>query len=124
MTRLAACPWHRTKADELRTGWIDRRLTRMPGAVPVTGPLPDVADHIIKAIAVRLEQPTGAAPRSILGTDVALLPQIGEQVDDLRQRKLLRRVVHVLLPDQMRFPVPPFYGRQPVGDVGGKSLTI
>src|SRR5687767_3948442 len=33
----------------------------------------------------------------VLGADVALLSQVGEQVDDLRQRKPCRRVIHVLL---------------------------
>src|SRR3954451_21444342 len=59
----------------------------------------------------------------VLGTDIALLLEIGEQVDDFRQRKLLWRGVHVLLPYQVRLPVPPFDGRQPVSHVGGKSFA-
>ena len=67
---------------------------------------------------------TGSATQTVVSGGVALLLQVREQVDDLRQRKLLWRGVHVLLPDQMRFPVPPFHSREPVGDVGGEAFAV
>src|SRR5215203_2077270 len=60
----------------------------------------------------------------VLGTDIALLFQIGEQVDDLRQWQLLWRRVHVFLPNQMCFPIAPLNGGKPVGNVSGESFTV
>ena len=60
----------------------------------------------------------------IVRAHVALLLQVGEEVDDLRQRESLRRVVHVILPDKMRLPVPPLDGGKPVSHVGGESFAV
>src|SRR5262249_40781834 len=63
-------------------------------------------------------------PRVVPGESVGLLLQIGEEVDDLRQWEGQRRVIHVLLPDEVYLPVPPFDGRQPISDVGRKSFAV
>src|SRR5262249_9594947 len=55
---------------------------------------------------------------------VALLLQIGEEIDDFRQWEGHRRVIHVLLPNKVYLPVPPFYGRQPISDGGRKTFAV
>ncbi len=67
---------------------------------------------------------TGSMTQELCGGHVALLLQVGEEVDDFRQREFQRRVVHVLLPDQVRLPVPPLDGGQLVGHVGRESFAI
>src|SRR5215831_985283 len=49
--------------------------------------------------------------------NVTLFLHVSEQVDDLRQRQGLGRVIHVLLPDEMRLPVTPLDGRKTVSHV-------
>src|SRR5437899_443520 len=51
---------------EVRTGRVERGVARVTRTVPIAGPFPDVADHVVQAVAVRLE----AADRR--GTGVAV----------------------------------------------------
>ena len=46
---------------------------------------------------------------AILDKYVVFFLQVREQVDDFRKRQSLGRVVHVFLPDEMHFPIPPLY---------------
>jgi hypothetical protein len=55
---------------------------------------------------------------------VALLLQIGEEIDDFQQWEGQRRVIHVFLPDKVYLPVSPFDSRQPISDVGRKSFAV
>ena len=61
----------------------------------------ELTDNLLQ----RLPDPT------IGHVDVTLLLQIGEKVDNLRQGKFLRRVVHVFLPEEVHLPVAPLDGR-------------
>src|SRR5262249_48193210 len=63
-------------------------------------------------------------PGVVPGESVALLLQIGEEIDDSRQWESQRRVIHVLLPDKVHLPVSPFDSRQAIGDVGRKSFAV
>src|SRR5215475_10067185 len=56
---------------------IDRCLPRVPRAIPVGRPLPNIADHIVEAVAVRLE----AADRR--GPGVAVLVGVVDGEDAL-----------------------------------------
>src|SRR5215467_6906385 len=53
-----------------------------------------------------------------------LLLQIGEEINDFRQWKGHRRVIHSFLPDKVNLPISPFDSRQAISDVGGKSFAI
>src|SRR5262245_19486115 len=45
----------KTDAGALRAGGIDCGLARMAWAIPIARPFPNVADHVVEAVAVRLE---------------------------------------------------------------------
>src|SRR5262245_48136276 len=58
------------------------------------------------------------------GESLALLLQISEEIDNLRQWEGQRRVIHVYLPDIVDLPVAPLNSRQPIADVGRKSFAV
>src|ERR1019366_3201089 len=60
----------------------------------------------------------------VIDAHVALLLQIGKEVDELGQRQSQRWVVHVHLPYKMRFPVPPLDGGQTVSHIGGEAFAV
>ena len=65
----------------------------------------------------------GMGDSAVVDEHVALLLQVGEEIDDSGQWEPLRRVDHVILTDQMHFPIPPFDGGQPVGHIGRESFA-
>src|SRR5215813_9876314 len=66
----------------------------------------------------------GDDPGIVPWKSVALLLEIGEEIDDFRQWQGQRRVVHVLLPDEVDLPVSPLDRRQPIGDIGRKTFAV
>jgi hypothetical protein len=63
-------------------------------------------------------------PMSCTRTSVALLLQIREEIDDLRQGEGHWRSYMLFLPDKVHLPVSPFDSRQPISDVGRKSFAV
>src|SRR6266508_2825498 len=63
---------------------IDRCLARVTRAIPIARPLPDIADHVVEAIAVRLEAADRRGPgvtvfvRIVDGEDA--LPAVGDRL--------------------------------------------
>ena len=60
----------------------------------------------------------------VINTHVVLFLQIGEEVDDLRQRVSQRRVIHIILLDKVHLPVPPLDCGQPVSHISRKSFAV
>ena len=73
-----------TGGHKFRTGGIDGIHTRMTGPIPVARPLPDIANHIVEPVAVRLEASDrrGSGMPVVLGVEDRkdALPGIGNRL--------------------------------------------
>src|SRR6516225_7293293 len=69
---------------QFRSGRIGRRLARMTRSIPIARPLPDIADHIVEAVAVRLEAADRRGPYVAVLVGVVdgedALPGVGDRL--------------------------------------------